>query len=61
MINWIDVRDFVVIKHVQISFDPGFTVITGETGAGKSVVVDALAMLRSRVKQLEKRNLRPVK
>ena len=45
MINWIDVRDFVVIKHVQISFEPGFTVITGETGAGKSVVVDALAML----------------
>lgn len=45
MINWIDVRDFVVIKHVQITFEPGLTVITGETGAGKSVVVDALAML----------------
>jgi len=45
MINWIDVRDFVVIKHVQVAFEPGFTVITGETGAGKSVVVDALAML----------------
>tara|TARA_Y100000031_G_scaffold156870_2_gene213710 strand:+ start:4778 stop:6451 length:1674 start_codon:yes stop_codon:yes gene_type:complete len=45
MINWIDVRDFVVIKHVQISFEPGFTVITGETGAGKSVLVDALAIL----------------
>jgi len=45
MINWIDVRDFVVIKQVQITFEPGFTVITGETGAGKSVVVDALAIL----------------
>jgi len=45
MINWIDVRDFVVIKHVQIAFEHGLTVITGETGAGKSVVVDALAML----------------
>ena len=45
MINWIDVRDFVVIKHVQITFEHGLTVITGETGAGKSVVVDALAIL----------------
>ncbi|MGB1612365.1 MAG: AAA family ATPase, partial [Arenicellales bacterium] len=45
MINWLDVRNFVVVKQVQISFSDGLTVITGETGAGKSVMVDALAIL----------------
>ena len=45
MINWIDVRDFAVVKHVSLSFDTGMTVLTGETGAGKSIIVDALAIL----------------
>ncbi len=45
MINWLDVRNFVVIKQVQITFESGLTVVTGETGAGKSVLVDALAVL----------------
>jgi len=45
MINWLDVRNFVVVKQVQISLSDGLTVITGETGAGKSVMVDALAIL----------------
>ena len=45
MINWLDVRNFVVIKQVQMTFECGLTVVTGETGAGKSVLVDALAVL----------------
>ena len=45
MITWIDVRDFLIARHVEISFDGGLTVITGETGAGKSVIVDALTIL----------------
>jgi DNA repair protein RecN (Recombination protein N) len=45
MINWLDVRNFVVIKQVQMTFESGLTVVTGETGAGKSVLVDALAVL----------------
>ena len=45
MINWLDVRDFVVVKKTQVSFQSGMTVITGETGAGKSVLVDALSIL----------------
>ena len=45
MITWIDVRDFLIARHVEISFDGGLTVITGETGAGKSIIVDALTIL----------------
>jgi DNA repair protein RecN (Recombination protein N) len=46
------IRDFVIIDAVELEFPPGFTVITGETGAGKSIVVDALCCtLGSRVTQ----------
>ena len=44
MITWIDVRNFLIVRHVEISFDSGLTVITGETGAGKSIIVDALTI-----------------
>jgi DNA repair protein RecN (Recombination protein N) len=37
------IRDFVLIDRLDISFSEGLTVLTGETGAGKSIVVDALA------------------
>src|SRR6266567_1739731 len=37
--------DFVLAEHLTLRFDPGFTAITGETGAGKSLVVDALGLL----------------
>src|SRR5690606_15248604 len=36
------IRDFAVIDRLHIAFRPGFNVLTGETGAGKSIVVDAL-------------------
>ena len=45
MITWIDVRNFLIVRHVEISFENGLTVITGETGAGKSIIVDALTIL----------------
>jgi DNA repair protein RecN (Recombination protein N) len=45
MINWLDVRNFVLVEHVSLNFGPGMTVLTGETGAGKSIIVDALAIL----------------
>ena len=37
------IRDFVLIDRLDISFSEGLTVLTGETGAVKSIVVDALA------------------
>ena len=45
MINWLDVQNFVVVGHVSLSFGEGMTVLTGETGAGKSIIVDALTVL----------------
>ena len=39
------VRDLAVLEEVEVSFQGGLTVLTGETGAGKSLVVDALSLL----------------
>ncbi len=42
MILELHVRDFALIKDVRIEFEKGFNVLTGETGAGKSLMIDAL-------------------
>jgi len=41
-IGRIHLRDFVIVKELEIEFSSGFTVLTGETGAGKSILIDAL-------------------
>jgi DNA repair protein RecN (Recombination protein N) len=41
----LDIRGFAVAEHVRVAFAPGLNVITGETGAGKSIIVGALGML----------------
>jgi DNA repair protein RecN (Recombination protein N) len=41
----LSVRDFVIVDRVELDFDSGFTVLTGETGAGKSILIDALALV----------------
>lgn len=44
MLRRITIRDFVIVEYNQLDFDAGFTVLTGETGAGKSIVLDAFAL-----------------
>jgi len=39
------IRDFAIIDELQLSFAPGFSVLTGETGAGKSIIVDAVELV----------------
>lgn len=45
MLNDLTIRDLAIIDTLQISFLPGFCVLTGETGAGKSIIIDAVSLL----------------
>lgn len=44
MLTHLQIRDFAIVESVEIELTPGFTVLTGETGAGKSILVDALLL-----------------
>ena len=57
MLRLLSIRNFAVVEALEIEFEPGFTVLTGETGAGKSILLDALALLLGG--RFETRQLRP--
>ncbi len=45
MLSEITIKDFAIIEELSLQFDRGFNVLTGETGAGKSIILDAVSML----------------
>ena len=44
MLRRLSLRDFVIVAELEVEFDAGFSVLTGETGAGKSILIDALQL-----------------
>lgn len=45
MLTELSISDFAIINHISINFNEGLTVLTGETGAGKSIIIDAVQLL----------------
>ena len=45
MLKQLYIKNFTLIDELDIAFQPGFSVITGETGAGKSIILGALHLL----------------
>jgi DNA repair protein RecN (Recombination protein N) len=45
MLRTLTIRDFILVNRVELEFQPGFSVLTGETGAGKSILLDALTLV----------------
>ncbi|MBC7860013.1 MAG: AAA family ATPase, partial [Burkholderiaceae bacterium] len=44
MLRTLCIRDFVIVDSIELEFSAGFSVLTGETGAGKSILIDALTL-----------------
>ncbi len=58
MLRLLSIRNFVVVEALDLELDAGFTVLTGETGAGESILLDALGLLlgdRFELRQLRRR------
>lgn len=45
MLRELSIRNFAIIEDLTVSFSEGLTVLTGETGAGKSIIIDAVHLL----------------
>ncbi len=44
MLKYLSIRNFVIVETLELEFSAGFTALTGETGAGKSILIDALSL-----------------
>lgn len=45
MLQELSIKNFAIIENLQVSFEEGMTVLSGETGAGKSIIIDAVGLL----------------
>ena len=45
MLSYISVKNFAIIENIEVHFKSGMTALTGETGAGKSLLIDAIGLL----------------
>ena len=46
MLTTLNLKDFVIVDQLSLDLSTGFTVLTGETGAGKSILIDAIQLIR---------------
>ena len=61
MLRLLQIKNYALIESLELEFGQGLTVLTGETGAGKSIILDAIAMLtgsRPILKPSDRRRLR---
>ena len=54
MLDLLHIENIAVIEEADITFHPGFNALTGETGAGKSIVIDAMGAVRSEERRVGK-------
>ena len=47
MLTTLNLKDFVIVDQLALDLSTGFTVLTGETGAGKSILIDAIQLILS--------------
>ncbi|MGK5090667.1 DNA repair protein RecN [Deltaproteobacteria bacterium TL4] len=48
MLQCLEINNFATIQHIKVSFNSGFSILTGETGAGKSIIIDAIQLILGR-------------
>ena len=44
MLKRLTIDNFALINHIDVAFDDGLSIITGETGAGKSIIIEAVSL-----------------
>ncbi len=51
MLLEVSIKNFAIIEQVSLNFENGMTILSGETGAGKSIIIDAMNLMLGRVRR----------